>query len=235
MHPENPYAKGSPPGLEGVLPGGGFVLPAGPSDGRFGARAGTMTFSDRDRILADEQAIASGVAGRYATALFELAREKGELEDVDADLRHLDALLEESPEVRYATRSPALSRAEQASLMASLAEHLGLVGLVANFLGVLAKNRRLGELDEIATVFSRLVAAHKGEVRAEVISAKALDDAQSEALKAKLKELAGREVTIDARVDEGLIGGLIVRIGSRMIDGSVATKLASLERAMKGV
>lgn len=235
LHPETPYAKGSPPGSEGVLPGGGFVLPAGLPEGWFGARAGPTIFSDRDRILADEQAIASGVAGRYATALFELAREKDELEDVDANLRHLAALLEESSEFRYATRSPALSREEQAALMAAVAEHLGLAGMVADFLGVLAKNRRLAELGEIVAAFSRLMAAHKGEVRAEVRSAKALDKTQTEALKAKLKALAGQEVTIEASVDESLIGGLVIRIGSRMIDGSVASKLAGLERAMKGV
>jgi len=185
--------------------------------------------------LADEQAIASGVAGRYATAVFELALEQKALEETDANLRHLAALLSESSEFRYATRSPALSREQQAGLMARVAESLGLSKLAANLLGVLARNRRLGELAEIARAFSQLVATHKGEVRAEVVSAKALDEAQTEALKTKLKALAGREVTIDSRVDDNLIGGLIVRIGSRMIDGSVATKLASLERAMKGV
>lgn len=185
--------------------------------------------------MADEQAIASGVAGRYATALFELAREKGELDEVDANLRHLAALLEESPEFRYATRSPSLSRREQASLMAGVAKEIGLAGVVANFLGVLARNRRLAELGEIASAFARLMAAHRGEIRAQVRSAKALDKTQTEALKAKLKALAGQEVTIEASVDESLIGGLVIRIGSRMIDGSVASKLAALERAMKGV
>jgi len=185
--------------------------------------------------LANEQANASGLAGRYATALFELASERGDLGGVDEDLRRLATLLGQSAEFRFATRSPALSREQQAALMASVAESLELSGLVGNFLGVLARNRRLAALDEVVQAFSRLVAAHKGETRAEVRSAKALDKTQMAALEAKLKALAGQEVRIDAQVDESLIGGLVVRIGSRMIDGSVASKLASLERAMKGV
>jgi len=185
--------------------------------------------------LAQEHSIASGLAGRYATALFELALDEKAIDQADEDLRRVASLLRESAEFRYAAQSPALSRGQQGDLMARVAKELELSKLVANFLGVLAANRRLAELRAIIDTFSALVADHKGEVRAEVRTAKPLSDTQTDALKAKLAKLAGREVTIDASVDESLIGGLVVRIGSRMIDGSVATKLATLERAMKGV
>ncbi len=185
--------------------------------------------------MPQEKAIIWGLSGRYATALFELARERGELEAIERDLAVLERLLEESAPLGQIVRSPVMTRAAQAAAMVRLAESAGLADLTARFLGVLASNRRLAALGDIIRDFSRLMAVHRGEVRAAVIAARPLDTKRVEALKAKLRTIVGRAVTVDTTVDESLIGGLVVRIGSRMIDGSIATKLARLERAMKGM
>lgn len=185
--------------------------------------------------MPQERAIISGLSGRYATALFELAREQDTLAAVERDLTTLERLLAESAPLRQIVRSPVMTRAAQAAAMAELAGRAGLADLTTRFLGVLATNRRLAALADIIRDFRRLMAAHRGEIRAEVTAARPLDEQRVAALKAKLKAIVGREVTVDAQVDEALIGGLVVRIGSRMIDGSIATKLARLERAMKGM
>ncbi len=185
--------------------------------------------------MPQEKAIISGLSGRYATALFELAREGGELEVIERDLATLQQLLAESAPLGQIVRSPVMTRAAQAAAMARLAESAGFADLTARFLGVLATNRRLAVLGDIIRDFSRLMAFHRGEVRAAVTAARPLDAKRVAALAAKLKTIVGREVTVDTTVDEALIGGLVVRIGSRMIDGSIATKLTRLERAMKGM
>lgn len=182
-----------------------------------------------------QKAIVSGLSGRYATALFELAHERGTLEAVEGDMNALAALLEQSAEFRRLVKTPLLKRAQQGAAAAKVVQEMELSDITGNFLGVLAENRRLNALSGIIRDFRALLAQHKGEVTAKVVSAKPLNDTQMKALTAKLKQIAGRDVSIDARVDKALIGGLVVRIGSRMIDGSIATKLGNLERAMKGV
>lgn len=191
-------------------------------------------FSTRDRALPADKAIVSGLSGRYAIALFELAQDSTALDDMTADLDRLDDLLDESA-IRQMITSPVLSRAEQGQLVACLAGELDLGKTVTAFLGVLAQNRRLPILRAVIRDIRRLMESHRGETRAEVVSAKTLDSEQMQALQARLKDMTGRDVVIQARVDESLIGGLVVRMGSRMIDGSLATRLDGLERAMKGV
>jgi F-type H+-transporting ATPase subunit delta len=185
--------------------------------------------------LTAEKAIVSGLSGRYAKALFALAQDQKSVETVDTDLDHLKALLSDSTEFAYIVKSPVLSRPQQGKAVAALAGDLALSGLTQNFLGVLAKNRRLNILAATIRDFKSLLASHRGEETAVVTSARPLNKTQVTALTAKLKAMAGRDVAIDAQVDDSLVGGLVVRLGSRMIDGSVATKLDSLERAMKGV
>lgn len=185
--------------------------------------------------MSADKTIVSGLSGRYAVALFDLAYDSKALDGVFGDLDRLDALLAESDEFRKMIVSPVLSRAEQGQIVARVAEELELGATVAAFLGVLARNRRLAILRAVIGDARRLLESHRGVTRAEVISAQALDPEQVKAVQARLKEMMGRAVTIDARVDESLIGGLVVRMGSRMIDGSLATRLDGLERAMKGV
>lgn len=182
-----------------------------------------------------DKAIVSGLSGRYAVALFDLASDDESLDRIAGDLDRLDALLTESDDFRRTIASPVLGRDQQGQLVARVASELDLCETVAAFLGVLAQNRRLSILDAAIRDFRRLREAYRGEARADVATAQPLDAEQMEALQARLKDMTGRDVAIDARVDESLIGGLVVRMGSRMIDGSLATRLDGLERAMKGV
>lgn len=178
--------------------------------------------------------IQASLSGRYASALFDLAAEKGTVTAVESDLEKLSAALAESAEMRAATTNPELSRKAQGAAMAGVARLLGLSDLTGNFLGVLANNRRLGELPAIVRAFRAIAAAQRGEVTAEVASAHALTEAQLGALRDKLTAREGRTVKIDAKVDPDLLGGLVVTIGSKRIDGSIRTRLNSLAQAMKG-
>ncbi|WP_338445525.1 F0F1 ATP synthase subunit delta [Pelagerythrobacter marensis] len=178
--------------------------------------------------------IQASLSGRYASALFDLAAEKGTVTAVESDLEKLSAALAESAEMRAATTNPELSRKAQGAAMAGVARLLGLSDLTGNFLGVLANNRRLGELPTIIRAFRAIAAAQRGEVTAEVASAHALTEAQLGALRDKLTAREGRTVKIDAKVDPDLLGGLVVTIGSKRIDGSIRTRLNSLAQAMKG-
>jgi F-type H+-transporting ATPase subunit delta len=178
--------------------------------------------------------IGASLSGRYATALFELARDEGKLDAVGASLATLRDALAESAELRGLTTSPLIGREAAAKAVAALAGPLGLDPLTANFLGVLAGNRRLAALTAIIRDFMTLAARHRGETSAEIVSAHPLDDGQMAALKARLKSMVGSEVAVDARVDPAILGGLIVRLGSRQIDGSIRTKLNALATAMKG-
>lgn len=182
-----------------------------------------------------QKTLVSGLSGRYALALYELAEEAGQLETVESELSALSALLNESAELRQIAISKAISRDQAKAAMAKLAAEMKLSGLLGNFLGVLATNRRLGALARIIADFGKLLSARRGEMRAEVRSARPLTDEQLAALSARLKTLAGQEVTLESALDETLIGGLVVRLGSRMIDGSIASRLSRLERAMKGI
>lgn len=179
--------------------------------------------------------LTSGAAGRYSTALFELAREAGELDRAETDLNQLAETLEDSPELNELIRNPVYTRAEQGKAMAAIAERMGLSDLVRNVVGLMAQKRRLFALPQMIAMFRALLAEHRGEVTAEVTSAHALSDPQRDALAEKIKSSMGRDVKLDVRVDERIIGGLVVRVGSRMIDSSIRAKLARLQNAMKEV
>ncbi len=177
----------------------------------------------------------SGIAGRYAVALFDLAKDQGKLTDVERDLSAVSALLDEGDAFADLVTSPILSRSQQKEALVTVVNEAELGSLVANFLGVLAENRRLKSLAAAIDSFFKLLAVERGEVAAEVISAQPLTDNQIEALRARLKAAVGSDVTFDTTVDEDLLGGLIVKVGSRMIDSSVKTKLQNLKTSMKGV
>lgn len=178
--------------------------------------------------------IQASLSGRYATALFELARDERALETVEADLRTLDQAIRESDDLNTLVRSPLIGRADAGKAIAAVAGALNLGPVTTRFLGVLAQNRRLGDLPAIIRAFRELAARSRGEVNAEVVSAHTLDAAQVDALKQQLRHRVGREVAIDLRVDPSLLGGLVVKIGSQMIDSSIKTRLNTLAHAMKG-
>jgi F-type H+-transporting ATPase subunit delta len=185
--------------------------------------------------LAPRKAAASGLAGRYATALFDLASEKGELEAVEADLGRLEGALHESPDLGRALRSPVVSREQHEQTLAALAQRIGFAEVTRHFLGLLAEKRRLTALASIAAQFRMLLAESRGEETAEVVSAVPLDEEDLGRLRESVGKYAGRAVSLTSRVDPGLLGGLVVRIGSRMIDASLKTKLHQLELSMRGI
>ena len=178
--------------------------------------------------------IQASLAGRYATALFELAREAHSLDAVSASLATLKTTVAQSEDFRRLIASPLVGREEATKAIAAAAPAMGLDPLTARFLGVLAANRRLGQIDAVMRAFGALVAQHRGQATADVISAHPLSDEQVAALKTKLKQQTGRDVSIDLRVDPAILGGLIVKVGSRQVDGSIRTKLNTLATAMKG-
>ena len=178
--------------------------------------------------------IQASLAGRYATALFGLARDQGQIDAVTRSLDSLEAALTESSDFRALATSPLIGRADAAKAIEALVPTLGVDPITANFLGVLAENGRLSELRNVIRSVRRLAAAHRGETTAEVTSAHPLNDGQVARLKANLKARVGRDVSIDARVDPALLGGMVVRLGSQMIDASIRTKLNNLALAMKG-
>jgi F-type H+-transporting ATPase subunit delta len=178
--------------------------------------------------------IRASLAGRYATALFELARDQRQIEAVAGSLQTVRSTLADSNELRAVTTSPLIGRQDAARAIAATAAALHLDPVTTNFLGVVARNGRLRQLPEIIRLFNRLAADHRGETTAEVTTARPLDDEQVAALKANLRARAGREVTIDSRVDPSILGGIVVRLGSQMIDASIRTKLNTLATAMKG-
>ena len=185
-------------------------------------------------LLETSGGIVAGLSGRYATALFDLARDGKHVDAVAASLGRLRDALRESADLKTLTTSPLINRAAAEKGIAATARALDLDALTSNFLGVLAANRRLAALPAVIRDFGRLVAASRGEVTAEITSAHPLDEAQQQALKAKLKAGLKRDVTLDLKVDPAILGGLIVRTGSRLIDSSLATKLNTLGQALKG-
>jgi F-type H+-transporting ATPase subunit delta len=166
--------------------------------------------------------------------LFELARDQRQIEAVGSSLQTVAGTLQTSNEFRAVTTSPLIGRQDAAKAIAATAAALKLDPVTTNFLGVVARNGRLRQLPEIIRLFNRLAAEHRGETTAEVVTARPLDDEQVAALKANLRARAGREVTIDSRVDPSILGGIVVRLGSQMIDASIRTKLNTLATAMKG-
>lgn len=185
--------------------------------------------------MAGEATIVSGVAGRYASALFELALESGSVETVEADLERFRALLEESDDLRRVVRSPVFTAEVQARAVQAVLERAGIGGIAGNMVALAARNRRLFAVPDMIAAFKRLAAEHRGEVSAQVTSAEPLSDKHVAALKEALKSVAGKDVALDRRVDPSLLGGLVVKLGSRMIDTSLRTRLNSLKVAMKEV
>ena len=178
--------------------------------------------------------IRASLAGRYASALFDLARDERQIDAVGRSLDALAQALLDSKDFAELIASPLVSRAEAGKAFAALTTQLALDPLTANFLGVLAKNGRKNQLTAVIRAFSRLAAEHRGEVTAEVVTARPLNDDQVAALKAQLRARAGRDVAIDATVDSNILGGIVVKLGSQRIDASIRTKLNRLTAAMKG-
>jgi F-type H+-transporting ATPase subunit delta len=178
--------------------------------------------------------IRASLAGRYASALFDLARDQRQIEAVGNSLDALGQALLDSKDFAELVSSPLVSRDEAGKSFAALAPQLGLDPITANFLGVLARNGRKNELRNVIRAFRRLAADHRGETTAEVLTARPLNDDQLAALKAQLRTRAGREVAIDATVDPNILGGIVVKLGSQQIDASIRTKLNRLASAMKG-
>lgn len=178
---------------------------------------------------------AGGLAARYAAALFELADTHKAIDRVAGDLSDLRAMIQGSQELRALIRSPLLSREEQARAMAALLQQAGTSDLVRKFVGLVAQNRRLFALPDMIDEFLAELARRRGEMRAEVTAARPLDERQQSALAEAIRRSVGGKVAVDVKVDPGLIGGLIVKIGSRMVDNSLRTKLQRLQLAMKGV
>ena len=185
--------------------------------------------------MSDTSTLTSSAAGRYATALFELAKEDNALEAVEADLTALEAALSESPDLGHLIASPIHTREEQGRALDAVAQKMGLGTLTRNVLGLMASKRRIFALPQLIANFQSLLADHRGEVTADVTAAAALSKAQTDALASKLKASVGRDVKLNVTVDEAIIGGLIVKVGSKMIDSSIASKLAGLHNAMKEV
>ena len=175
------------------------------------------------------------IAERYASALYELADSAKALDQIAADLRSLKAMMSASADLVRLIRSPVLGRADQSKAVTALAEKAGFHDLTRRFLGTVAANRRLFTLSSVIEGFLAELARRRGEATADVTSAVSLTPAQTAALEEALRSVVGSKVTVDLKVDKSLIGGLVVRVGSRMIDTSLATKLRRLRLAMKGV
>jgi F-type H+-transporting ATPase subunit delta len=189
---------------------------------------------EREPIRVENSAgITASLQGRYASALFDLASEKGFVTAVESDLDSLGQAIVVTPDLADLIRNPRVGRADATKAIDAVAQVIGVSELTRNFLGVLAQNGRLAALPEIVRAFATIAAAQRGEVTAEVTSAHPLDDQQVAQLAQKLKTREGKEVKIKATVDPEILGGLVVRIGSRQIDGSIRTRLNSLAQKMK--
>jgi F-type H+-transporting ATPase subunit delta len=193
-------------------------------------------FSFKERAtVAGEDPIVSGMAGRYATALFELALDANSLDAVKADLERFAALLDENPDLTRLVRSPVFTAEAQARALGAVLERAGIGGLAAKFLKFVASNRRLFAARDMVRAYKALVARHKGEVTAQVTVAETLSDAHLAEVKSALNAVTGKDVQVDVRVDPAIIGGLVVKLGSRMVDASLRTKLTAIKHAMKEV
>jgi len=177
----------------------------------------------------------SAVADRYAGSLYELAAQAGVVADVERDLRNFQSLLDSNPDLVRLIRSPVFSAEEQSKAISAILAKVGISGLTGNFLRVVARNRRLFAVPAMITAFRRIAAEARGETSADVTSAHALTAEQETELKAALKNVAGKDVALAVKVDPSLLGGLVVKMGSRQIDTSLKTKLASLKLALKEV
>ncbi len=185
--------------------------------------------------MATSDSITSGIAARYASSLFELALESKALDAVEKDLARFDALMRGSEDLMRLVRSPVFSTGDQAKAVGAVLDKAKIGGLTGNFIRVVAGNRRLFTMPDMLAQFRKLAAAHRGEVSADVTVAAPLGAAHSKELKAALKGAVGKDVTVNEIVDPSILGGMIVKIGSRQIDTSLRTKLSSLKLALKEV
>ncbi len=185
--------------------------------------------------MSEPASISSGIAERYATAIFEIAHESKELAKLESSVDHLAEALDASADLSDMIASPIISRTEQQKAITAISEHLKLTQALSRGVALMAQKRRLFALPQLILALRAMIADNNGEVQADVTSAKALTKAQSDKLVKTLKANIGKEVKINATVDESLIGGLIVKVGSKMIDTSIRSKLASLQNSMKEV
>jgi F-type H+-transporting ATPase subunit delta len=186
--------------------------------------------------VAGEDPIISGMAGRYATALFELALDNKAVDAVKKDLDQFEALVNGSADLNRLVRSPVFDAGDQLKALSAILAKAGITGLTANFLQVITTNRRLFAVRDMIRAYRALVARHKGEVTAQVTVADQLSDKSLDALRDALKSVTGgKEIDLDVKLDPAIIGGLIVKVGSRMVDSSLRTKLNSIKFAMKEV
>ena len=176
----------------------------------------------------------SGVEGRYANALFQLATEQKSVDKTGSELTQFQSAIDASPDLKRMVRSPLYSAADQIAAIDAICTKAGITGITVNFLKLVAKNRRLSAIAGIIATYATLLATAKGEVQAEVTSAEKLSDKHIKEIKAALKSAIGRDVQLAIRVDRSILGGLIVKVGSRMLDNSLRTKLQNLKIAMKG-
>ena len=175
------------------------------------------------------------MAGRYAAALFELAKDQRHLDEVERDLSALSQMLDQSADLRRVVLSPVITTDDQAKAFNAILARVGVAGLVGNFVNLIVRNRRLFALKDMIKAFRALLARERGEVSADVTSAHPLTPAQTQALADTLRTSIGKNVRIDTRVDPNLLGGLVVKVGSRMIDSSLRTKLNNLKVVMRGI
>lgn len=185
--------------------------------------------------MAQSASISANIAGRYAQAVFDIARQDNAVDALAREVESLSAVLNESADLRAMLASPVLSRDDQGRAIGAIAERMGLGPTLRNTLALMAENRRLFALPQLVARLGELIAEARGEVTADVVSAQPLTDEQAQRLTRTLAEKSGKTVKLNARVDEGLIGGMIVKLGSRMIDTSIRSKLASLQNVMKEV
>jgi F-type H+-transporting ATPase subunit delta len=195
-------------------------------------------YEDTDRVEASggisSGSIQASLAGRYAYALFALAEEARSIDAVERSLATVRDALAGSGELRELTTSPVVQRGDAVRAVTATADQLGLDPTTRSFLGVLAENRRLSELPKVIRAYRQLATRHRGEQAAEVTSAHPLTEEQVAELRQQLRQRVGRDVSIDLQVDPELLGGLVVRIGSQMIDSSIRTRLNALAQVMKG-
>jgi F-type H+-transporting ATPase subunit delta len=183
--------------------------------------------------VAGEEHPVSGMAGRYASALFDLANETNAIDTVKTNLERFDKLVAESADLERLVRSPVFSADEQTQALSAVLDRAGIDGLAAKFLKLVTANRRLFAVRDMIKGFRELVAKHRGEATAEVTVAEQLKNEHIEALRAALKQVSGKDVGLDIKIDPAIIGGLVVKLGSRMVDTSLRTKLNAIKHAMK--
>jgi F-type H+-transporting ATPase subunit delta len=189
--------------------------------------------SQKSAPVTVEDPSVTGMAGRYATALFELARDAKSVDAVKADLDRFEKLIADSSDLLRMVRSPIFSADEQSRALAAILQSAGISGLAAQFLSVLTANRRLFAVSDVIRAYRTLVARFKGEITADVTVAQQLSASNLEALKTALKSVTGKDVDLRVKIDPAIIGGLVVKLGSRMVDSSLRTKLNSIKHAMK--